>query len=57
MRIKDKMVVGFQVEVTQLTGEESITLQEQGIGGRRRMGCGIFVPLRGRMDLLRIRGE
>jgi CRISPR-associated protein Cas6 len=52
MRIKDKMVVGFQVEVTQLTAEESITLQEHGIGGRRRMGCGIFVPVRGQAEMV-----
>jgi len=48
MRIKDKTIVGFQVVVAELTAEESITLQEHGLGGRRRMGCGIFVPLRGR---------
>ena len=27
-----------------LTAEESICLQERGLGGRRRMGCGLFVP-------------
>jgi len=46
MRIKDKTIVGFRVAVSQLTAEESIALQENGIGGRRRMGCGIFVPVR-----------
>jgi CRISPR-associated protein Cas6 len=49
MRIKDKTIVGFQVVLAELTAEESITLQEQGLGGRRRMGCGIFVPLRERL--------
>jgi hypothetical protein len=29
-----------------LTAEESLTIQEKGIGGRRHMGCGVFVPLR-----------
>jgi len=48
IRIKDKTIVGFQVLVAELTAEESLTLQAQGLGGRRRMGCGIFVPLRGR---------
>lgn len=43
MRIKDKTIVGFRVLVSELTAEESILLQERGIGGRRRMGCGIFV--------------
>lgn len=45
MRIKDKTIVGFRVVVSDLTAEESIALQEHGIGGRRRMGCGIFVPV------------
>jgi CRISPR-associated protein Cas6 len=46
LRIKDKTIVGFQVAVSELTAEESILLQEHGLGGRRRMGCGIFVPVR-----------
>lgn len=45
-RIKDKQVVGFEVLVSELDAEGSIKLQEIGIGGRRRMGCGIFVPFR-----------
>ena len=44
LRIKDKQVVGFGMFVTQLTAEESLTLQENGIGGRRKIGCGMFVP-------------
>lgn len=43
-RIKDKQVVGFEMFVTQLTAEESLDLQENGLGGRRKMGCGVFVP-------------
>ncbi|MBM4259652.1 MAG: type I-MYXAN CRISPR-associated protein Cas6/Cmx6 [Deltaproteobacteria bacterium] len=43
-RIKDKQVVGFSLGITNLTAEESLTLQEKGLGGRRRMGCGMFVP-------------
>jgi CRISPR-associated protein Cas6 len=46
LRIKDKTVVGFSLQVTGLTAEESIKLQEEGLGGRRKMGCGFFVPLR-----------
>ena len=46
-RIKDKQVVGFEMGVTQLTAEESLILQEHGLGGRRKMGCGVFVPWRG----------
>lgn len=44
LRIKDKEVVGYEVLVERLTAAESITLQEAGLGGRRHMGCGIFVP-------------
>jgi CRISPR-associated protein Cas6 len=45
-RIKDKQVVGFELLATELDAENSIKLQEGGIGGRRRMGCGVFVPFR-----------
>jgi len=43
-RVKDKQVVGFEMLATELDAEDSIKLQEVGIGGRRRMGCGVFVP-------------
>ena len=46
IRIHDKEVVGFAVRVEELTAEESIRLQEKGIGGRRRFGCGLFLPER-----------
>lgn len=42
--IKDKKVVGYSLLVSELTAEESIRLQEHGLGGRRKMGCGVFVP-------------
>jgi hypothetical protein len=29
-----------------LSAEDSLRLQEVGIGGRRHMGCGVFVPFR-----------
>lgn len=41
--IKDKKVVGYSLLVSELTAEESIRLQEHGLGGRRKMGCGVFV--------------
>jgi len=47
LRIRDKEIVGFAVRVEELRAEESIRLQEHGIGGRRRFGCGIFVQERG----------
>jgi len=46
LAIKGRNVVGFSLVVTELTAEESLRLQSQGIGGRRSMGCGIFIPLR-----------
>jgi len=47
VRIRDKEVVGFALNVEGLTAEESILLQERGLGGRRRFGCGVFVGARG----------
>ncbi len=44
IRIRDKEVVGFEVVLEGLTAMESVTIQERGVGGRRRMGCGVFVP-------------
>ncbi|MBV8318388.1 MAG: type I-MYXAN CRISPR-associated protein Cas6/Cmx6 [Planctomycetaceae bacterium] len=45
VQIKDKRIVGYALRVVGLTAEESIRLQETGLGGRRRMGCGIFLPV------------
>lgn len=46
LRVKDKQIVGFEVTALGLDAENSVRLQEIGIGGRRRMGCGIFVSFR-----------
>ena len=46
IKIHDKEIVGFAVRVEGLNAEESICLQEKGLGGRRRFGCGIFIPAR-----------
>ena len=45
IKIRDKEVVGFEVILEGLLASESITLQESGLGGRRHMGCGVFVKL------------
>ena len=42
-RVKDKQVVGFELTVAGLTAQDSVKLQEHGLGGRRKMGCGVFV--------------
>jgi CRISPR-associated protein Cas6 len=47
VRIRDKIIVGYAVQVAGLSPEDSIKLQEAGLGGRRRFGCGIFVPFAG----------
>lgn len=47
IRIKGQTIVGYAVQVSNLSPDDSIRLQEIGIGGRRKMGCGIFVPARG----------
>jgi CRISPR-associated protein Cas6 len=45
--IHDKQVVGYSTLVFELTAQESIAVQESGIGGRGKMGCGFFEPWRG----------
>jgi CRISPR-associated protein Cas6 len=44
LRVHDREVVGFAVRVGELSPEDSLNLQAVGMGGRRRFGCGIFVP-------------
>jgi CRISPR-associated endonuclease/helicase Cas3 len=46
VRIKGKRVIGYALRVEGLTAEESIKLQEEGLGGRARMGCGFFVAMK-----------
>ena len=45
IRIKGHRMVAYPLCVVGLTAEESIRLQEYGLGGRRRMGCGVFSPI------------
>lgn len=42
IKIKTYSVVGFSLIVTDLSDEDSIKLQQHGLGGKHRMGCGIF---------------
>ena len=48
IKIKRFTVIGFGLEVTQLSDEDSLTLQRKGIGGKHKMGCGVFVPVKER---------
>lgn len=44
IHIKQKAIVCYSAHIRNLSEEDSLRLQELGIGGRRRMGCGLFVP-------------
>ncbi len=45
LRIHSKNIVGYSVLIEDLSAKESIKVQEEGLGGRLRLGCGFFVPL------------
>lgn len=46
IKIKRFTVVGFGLEIINLSNEDSLTLLRYGIGGKRKMGCGVFVPVK-----------
>ncbi|RUT10191.1 type I-MYXAN CRISPR-associated protein Cas6/Cmx6 [Dulcicalothrix desertica PCC 7102] len=46
IKVKRFTIVGFTTEITQLSDEDSVKLQQWGLGGKRHMGCGIFMPYR-----------
>ncbi len=46
IKIKTYTVVGFGLEVSGLSEEDSIKLQVSGLGGKHRMGCGVFMPMK-----------
>lgn len=50
LRIRDKEIVGYEMLASELTAQESIAIQESGLGGRHHMGCGIFVPFNPRAE-------
>lgn len=45
LRIKGREILGHELILEGLTAAESLAVQETGLGGRRSMGCGLFVPL------------
>lgn len=45
LEIKGKKITCFRVFAEHLSREHSLLLQVAGIGGRRRMGCGLFDPV------------
>ena len=48
VRVKGVAIVGYALIVAGLSAADSVTLQESGLGGRTRMGCGFFVALKPR---------
>lgn len=44
VKVRGYTVVGYGLEMVNLNDEDSLKLQAYGIGGKRKMGCGIFVP-------------
>lgn len=47
LTVAGRRIVGYSVRVGGLTLEQSLALQERGLGGKRRMGCGVFRATRG----------
>jgi CRISPR-associated protein Cas6 len=48
IKIKRFTVVGFTLEVSRLSEEDSLKLQVYGLGGKRHMGCGVFILVKER---------
>ena len=44
LRISGKEVVGYPLMFEGLSPEDSLNIQIHGVGGRRRFGCGLFLP-------------
>jgi CRISPR-associated protein Cas6 len=45
LRIKGRRLIGFALEVVGLNSEDSVRLQENGLGSRGHLGCGYFLPV------------
>ncbi|MBT9158983.1 MAG: CRISPR-associated endonuclease Cas6 [Dehalococcoidia bacterium] len=43
LRVKGRDIVGYSLRFEALPEDFSLSLQASGLGGRRRMGCGVFV--------------
>ena len=46
IKVQRFTLVGFGLEVKNLSEEDSLILQIHGIGGKHKMGCGVFNPLK-----------
>lgn len=47
LRVSGRTVVGFGMTLRDLSDEGSLRVQFAGLGGKQRMGCGVFGPVRG----------
>ena len=45
LRARVRTVVGFEVELSELRTHASLCIQAHGLGGRRHMGAGVFLPV------------
>jgi len=45
VKVGNHTIVGFGMTIHELSDQGSLVLQERGVGGRRRMGCGFFNPI------------
>lgn len=45
MRVKSATLTGFGVILDNLSDPDSLIVQSAGLGGKRRMGCGLFEPI------------
>ncbi len=46
LKVKTAMLPGYGVLLHKLNESDSLRIQELGLGGKRRMGCGLFLPLK-----------
>lgn len=47
LKVKRYTIVGFTTEISELNDDDSLKLQQWGIGGKRHLGCGYFLPCKG----------
>lgn len=47
IKVKRYTIVGFTTEVSGLSDRDSLKLQQWGIGGKKHLGCGYFLPYKG----------
>ena len=46
VRVKGVTIPGYSLIVAELSATDSLILQESGLGGRTRLGCGFFTPIK-----------